>query len=216
MYKKYIGYFFLLLSVSSMPAERSSLHLAAISGNCIMIQQLLREKNNITAIDYCGDTPLHLAVFHGKLDAIKLLAVPACIEMQNSDNLTPLLQAVHKNNVEAVKILLSAGADICATNKCGDTPLHIAARYVYREMIGLLLRCKADAMVANKLGKKPFDNVSPNVWGIYNNFCTYKNGMLALSCSLHNRLGVHSSAKNCGQHVLEKIWCILQDNIVEP
>jgi ankyrin repeat protein len=60
--------------------------------------------------------------------------------------------AVAKNNLQAITILLDSGANPNATNKRGDTALMLAATYGHEEIAQRLLEKSADPNVANKYG----------------------------------------------------------------
>ncbi len=100
-----------------------------------------------------GLTPLQAAVDElealsedepgGPVDAAVLLlrrgaAVNSWDERRTS---TPLLTAVAMNHVEAVRILLTAGADPNVRDNEGDSPLRVCADKGYVEMARLLLLC---------------------------------------------------------------------------
>jgi hypothetical protein len=57
---------------------------------------------------------------------------------------TPLQHAVHKNQPEAVRALLAAGADPDGTGSLGTTPLIMAAGYGQLGIVGALLAAGAD------------------------------------------------------------------------
>jgi uncharacterized protein len=57
---------------------------------------------------------------------------------------TPLLTAVKGNQIEAVRILLAAGADPNVRDEEGETPLRLFTKRGAFEMVRLLLQCGAD------------------------------------------------------------------------
>ncbi len=81
-------------------------------------------------------------------------------------NWTPLMHAIHKNQIGSVKALLDSGADI---NRTGDyeteprtkqlrvTPLMMAAGYGYTPIVALLLRRGADPARADGDGNRALD-----------------------------------------------------------
>src|SRR5690606_5411947 len=71
----------------------------------------------------------------------------------DADGTTPLHWAVYRNDLEAVKRLLKAGADARAHNDYGATPLSEAAVTGNVEIIRRLLDAGADARAANADGQ---------------------------------------------------------------
>jgi ankyrin repeat protein len=80
------------------------------------------------------------------------------------DGSTPLLQAAHEDNLDAVRRLLQSGADAKAANRFGATPLSEACLNGNGAMVELLLKAGADAnatlpggetmlMIASRTGK---------------------------------------------------------------
>ena len=57
---------------------------------------------------------------------------------------TPLYMAASNGNIEAVKILLEAGADVNAKNFKGETPLYVAISKNNNELAKLLMQYNAD------------------------------------------------------------------------
>jgi uncharacterized protein len=75
------------------------------------------------------------------------------IESRTPDGATPLHQAAFSGNVADVKRLLSAGADVNATNDYGVTAMQLAADTGNAELIRLLLKAGADASSPNPEGE---------------------------------------------------------------
>ena len=70
---------------------------------------------------------------------------------------TPLLSAVQQRRVEAVRVLLAAGASVHARDKFGVTPLHAACSLDDEVMVELLLRSHADPLAKNLQQVTPLD-----------------------------------------------------------
>jgi ankyrin repeat protein len=94
-----------------------------------------------------GWRPLHAAIEEledgGPVDALVVLlrAGAAVDERDSAADATPLLMACFREQREAVRILLAAGADPNATGGEGDTPLGWWAERGDREMAALVLDC---------------------------------------------------------------------------
>lgn len=123
----------LLLRLGADPNKKDRLgfeaiHLAAIRGYTLMIEELLRYGVSINAkveldpnepisldydIDLDHDTPLHLAVLNGHTKLIKrLIHHGANINICNFRQITPLHVAIHEKLEEIIRLLLEHGANI--------------------------------------------------------------------------------------------------------
>ena len=81
----------------------------------------------------------------------------------DSDGSTPLHCAAWKGQVEAVRFLLDAGADIQAKSQndhYGDTALHAAAHGNQKEVVKLLIERGADVRAKNRAGRTPLDETA--------------------------------------------------------
>jgi hypothetical protein len=90
-----------------------------------------------------GYSPLYYACMKGtKLSTVQLLLrLGATVDLKGTDRETALFVATHNNNVDAVKALLAAGANVNEENgKENETAIHCAARYGYNELLGLFLK----------------------------------------------------------------------------
>ena len=67
------------------------------------------------------------------------------VNAPQADGTTALLWAAHWNDVEAVKLLLRAGANAAATNRFGASPLSEAAMSGHADLVKVLLEAGADA-----------------------------------------------------------------------
>lgn len=70
---------------------------------------------------------------------------------------TPLHFMCFRDDVEAVRLLIDAGADVNFKGDMDYTPLHIAVRNSSPEVIGGLLSRGASPRVRNRFGKTPID-----------------------------------------------------------
>jgi ankyrin repeat protein len=93
----------------------------------------------------------------GAVDAIVLLLRHGAMVdgRDGSGDTTPLLMAVVMNHIEAVRILLAAGADPNVRDDVGDAPLRICADKGYLEMARLLLVCGATKTIDEWGGDRP-------------------------------------------------------------
>jgi len=102
--------------------------------------------------------PVHLAAFHGNLEAVKLLLDNgADINAKNSYRMheTPVFWAFEKDQVEIIKCLAALGADVNAKDISGDSLMHQAVRYGKIESIKYLKELGADVNTKNTDGDTP-------------------------------------------------------------
>ncbi|KAF4949263.1 hypothetical protein FGADI_9034 [Fusarium gaditjirri] len=98
------------------------IHWGAITGNDAIIGPLKEDINKVSA-DI--DTPLHLAVLHGKLDVVNaLLELSAETEKQNNDGETALLLALYLGHLDIAEQLIKHDAEPNYVGRFGETPLH--------------------------------------------------------------------------------------------
>jgi ankyrin repeat protein len=106
-------------------------------------------------------TPLQNAVceyeppdYLGGVDSIVLLLRHGALvdKREGAEDETPLLLAVKRNHIEAVRILLAAGADPNVRDNVGDSPLRWCAEHGHLEMARLLLLCGATKTIRESGG----------------------------------------------------------------
>lgn len=127
----------------------SPLMLAAIKGQQDIVNALLERD---AAVNKTGWTPLHYATTSSQLTIMKqLLEQYAFIDAQSPNGSTPLMMAAMYGSVEAVKLLISEGADPLMKNEQGMTAVDFAKRADRPEamaMIAAYARAKAPAAAA--------------------------------------------------------------------
>jgi uncharacterized protein len=105
-----------------------------------------------------GFTPLHLAAFFGKAEAVRILldaAASVDTYTRNAFANQPLHAAAAGQHTEVCRLLLAAGADVNATQHGGYTPLHEAAQHGDDELVELFLSAGGDPTVAVADGRTP-------------------------------------------------------------
>jgi len=139
------------------------LHDAIESMDIERIQELLEAGPIVNFQDINGNTTLHLAIKH--IDTFLNHHLQPLSETYTTSNFKSIdrtslthhcLAAIKKSYIEAiVRRLLELGADINASNKQGETPLHTAVQASSEEAIKLLSEQGANIMVKDIYGNSP-------------------------------------------------------------
>ncbi|XP_055632592.1 NF-kappa-B inhibitor cactus-like [Toxorhynchites rutilus septentrionalis] len=122
---------------------QTALHLSVLTDQPKVVRLLVAAGANLEIRDVLGNTPLHLACLRGKTTCAKeLLAskVSFNFELWNYSGKRCIHVATEKSNIEILRCLVSAGADINSREgSAGLTPLHIATEMENEQVIDFLL-----------------------------------------------------------------------------
>ena len=132
----------------------AGLHEAAAKGDAAEITKLIAAGEKVDIQDSRSRTPLHVAVFLKKYDAVRALlkagANPNRLEYERYD---PVTIAAVANDVEMLKILLAGGASARnTTSRYDGTALIAAAHLGHVEVVRILISAKAPLNHVNNLG----------------------------------------------------------------
>jgi uncharacterized protein len=134
---------------------------AAAVGDTGRLRGLLSEEpDRVGSWSVDGFTPLHLAAFFGHPDAVRLLLEHGADVTPTSENglgVTPLQSAVAGRDLEAVRAILDAGAEVDVREQAGFTPLHAAAQNGDGDIARLLLERGADPGARSDTGATAAD-----------------------------------------------------------
>ena len=135
----------------------TALHLAAMHGHCETVVELLTHGANVEAKNLGHNTALHLAVKSGRRQCVTAVVSTAANIVPCNDNgytaLPPgLAQEGTQMQVQMVRVLIEAGAEVQVENKHGRTPLIYAARCNNPELIEELLKAGANPSACDKYG----------------------------------------------------------------
>jgi len=134
---------------------------AAILGDSGRLEELLTgNRSLVSAVSTDGWSPLHLAAFFGKGEAVRLLLNKGASVTARSTNQmanTPLHAAAAGRHPEIVKLLLDRGANANARQNGGWAPLHSAAQNGDLESARALIDAGADVSIRADNNQKPLD-----------------------------------------------------------
>ena len=115
--------------------------LQLLIGHQTVVDFLLRQEADHSAIDQKGITPLHLAVVSGHLPVVeRLVKAKASINAQTPDGFTPLYCSILQGDFSIVNYLVSSEASLTLKSSEGFTALHAAVIKGETRIIELLLR----------------------------------------------------------------------------
>ena len=77
------------------------------------------------------------------------------IDSRDCDGDTPLHVVAWRDDVEAVEMLLRAGADVNAIGDMGETPLHVAISMDNPQMVAAMLKAGARDDIRSEFGETP-------------------------------------------------------------
>ena len=94
-------------------------------------------------------------ILNDKISDLKdvLRSDPKCANSVGWHGLTPLHQAVLKNNQEMVILLLEYGANLNQPNSYGETPLHFACQAASLQCVNKFVETGADLRAADSAGR---------------------------------------------------------------
>jgi ankyrin repeat protein len=130
---------------------RTYVHVAAITGDVLMLDYLLQVLPEVNIGTAGGDSPLHLAALHGNTDAVRfLLTRGAKNSTPNNYGNTPLHLASLRGNINTLRALIEHNAQVNARNSEGNTPLHLAAIQGKADVARCLINYGADVNIRNR------------------------------------------------------------------
>ena len=102
--------------------------LASRKGNIDAMNVLLSAGANRTIEDADGDTWIHYAIYGNCSKEVlqSIIDQGADVNATNNNNSTALIQASSKGNIDAINVLLSAGANMAIQNVVDNTWIHCA------------------------------------------------------------------------------------------
>ncbi|KAG6396820.1 hypothetical protein SASPL_142977 [Salvia splendens] len=134
--------------INSFTSKRDTPLAEAVKGGHIKTVKFLIKHRAVSGFaNNEGFTPLHYAVLKDNIELVQLLLMGCGLVDRDSVDGTPLQIAVSRGNVEAVKCLLSRGANPSFYDAVADTPLLCAVKSRSFECFNVLLEAGANPNV---------------------------------------------------------------------
>ncbi|KAJ3155901.1 hypothetical protein HDU89_005459 [Geranomyces variabilis] len=148
----------------------SAIHERAKTGDLPGIESLLADPEyagqGASDRDLHENTVLHIACKHGRTAVVEWALAQSGIDLNalNVAGDTPLILSASQGSLEIVKMLVAKGADVNRANDHGNTAMHYACFWRYRD-IAVYLGKEAGAWVAikNKYQKTPLGRTSDEI-----------------------------------------------------
>lgn len=136
----------------------TAVHYAALGGNTVCLEILLKSGCNANAQDDQGGRPIQRAVDYNQFDSVKILLQHG-VECDFVDMLgRNILHAAAVNNRSQIMRLLLENridVDVNAQGDNGETPLHDAVTRDFYDTANVLLEYGARTDIVNKAGRSP-------------------------------------------------------------
>jgi ankyrin repeat protein len=135
---------------------------AAATGTQERVEQLLhKDPTCLNSYSADGWTPLHLAVFFGRINIVQLLLNKGAdinAPSKNDQRVMPLHSALaNPHNAAVAQLLIERGADLHTGQAEGYTPLHYAAANGLERIVKTLIARSADPSAKEIGGKTAYD-----------------------------------------------------------
>lgn len=140
---------------------QAPLHESAIAGHIVIARLLLQNGADINQLNEAGQTPLDLALLHGRTQLAEIF-----IDRFNADfDATAALFDIVNNDIhdqDVINLLARRGAQTESFDDAGNTPLIIAIQRGKRLVAKHLIDNKADVNFPAKDGRLPLDIAQAN------------------------------------------------------
>ncbi|XP_022100669.1 ankyrin repeat domain-containing protein 6-like isoform X1 [Acanthaster planci] len=134
---------------------RTALHYAANYGQAEAVKLCVHLGCDLDAQDVYGCTALHRAAIDNHTDAVRALLLEGCaVDRQDENGNTALHEATWTGYDEIVVALVKQGkANLHASNKYGNKPLHQSCQNGHSETTRILLRAGSHPNIKNNNGE---------------------------------------------------------------
>uniref|UniRef100_T1JIZ8 BRCT domain-containing protein n=1 Tax=Strigamia maritima TaxID=126957 RepID=T1JIZ8_STRMM len=143
--RKIVNYYMKLIPLEKTEPQQSEKNILPTTGQIIVNPVGKNKKINVTRRNAKGETALHTACIHNRVETVRKLLSHPGIDVNAVDNAgwAPLHEACNRGNIDCVRQLLGSETtprvDVMAKNVDGITPLHDAVMNDHFEIARLLL-----------------------------------------------------------------------------
>jgi len=126
-----------------------------------VIEQVINT-TNIDEMNARGETPLYLATMYNYPAEIAEMLIEKGANVnivRETDKTTPLHNAINKENVDTVKLLLRSGAEVNQIYGLGESPLQTAVGKKNKVIIKMLIEKGANVNHLDRDNRKPLDSI---------------------------------------------------------
>ncbi|WP_373716039.1 ankyrin repeat domain-containing protein [Roseateles sp.] len=120
------------------------LHFLCVENQIDAVQALIQRGADVNTVNEVGSTPLSDACSLAYLDLVRLLLASDAVLWLDGQHDPTLHQAVRGGDVEIVRLILDAGANVNELADLSEAPLHLAVEDDKVEIAELLLARGAD------------------------------------------------------------------------
>ncbi|XP_073977335.1 nuclear factor NF-kappa-B p110 subunit-like isoform X2 [Rhodnius prolixus] len=144
--------------------SKTPLHMTIEQGKLEFIEPLLNAGFNVNAVDVNHNSALHLALLYDVKPPITALlkSFGADLAISNYDGEMPIHMGCRLRSISHLNFLVAESEVNCQNKKTGDTPLHIAAKYGYKDVAEILLKSGAKVFTLNYGNYTPLDYAVQN------------------------------------------------------
>jgi uncharacterized protein len=135
----------------------TALHLLVLGTSVAAVRSLVGIGAEVDALCHAGESPLSLAASIGRAEMVQALLDGGARIVVDGQWQPTLHRAVRNGNVDVVRLLLDAGANVNEQADFGEAPIHVAAEEGHTELLVLLLARGADPLLRSTYGGTAID-----------------------------------------------------------
>lgn len=132
----------------------TALHLKTAEGNLDFVKLLVEKGADVNIKTKAGLTPIHVAILYDHVNILKVL-LDGDAKLNEAGEQAVLALAVRNKNINMVRILVKAGANMLIDNRNGTTVLHHSVCTGQVDLVKLLMEENVDVNAQDSRGYTP-------------------------------------------------------------